>query len=179
MKRKVLFLCTKNSARSQMAEAILIHRGSANFIAYSAGSNPAQAIHPFALEVLGNAGFDMSEKNPKPMDEYIGEDFDFIITLCDKMKEECPVFPGKPILGHWGMPDPVEYEGTEEERIRYFEQTMNDIAERINLFLSLPIEKLDRLALELKPNFCTKSLRRFSGAASRTPTSGGPWVLLN
>jgi protein-tyrosine-phosphatase len=133
-----------------MAEAILNYRGGGNFIAYSAGSKPAKEIHPLALKVLIDAGFDMSGKMPKPMEGYLAEEFFFIITLCDRMREECPVFPGKPILAHWGMPDPTTCEGTEGEQQKCFEQTLNDISERISLFLSLPMEKLDRMALELQ-----------------------------
>jgi len=133
-----------------MAEAILNYRGRDNFIAYSAGSRPAGAIHPLALKVLTDAGFDMSGKMPKRMEEYLNEDFAFIITLCDRMKEECPIFPGKPILAHWGMPDPAEFAGAEEEKLKFFEKTMSDISERLSLFLSLPMEKLDRMALELR-----------------------------
>lgn len=150
MKRKVLFLCTKNSARSQMAESILNYRGSDNFIAYSAGSNPANEIHPLTFKALTYAGFDMTGKRPKSMQEYINGEFDFIITLCDRMKENCPIFPGQPILAHWGMPDPVEFEGTEQEKLKFFEKTINEISQRITLFLNLPMAKLDRMALELK-----------------------------
>lgn len=150
MRKKVLFLCTGNSTRSQMAEAVLNHRGSDNFIAYSAGSNPANEIHPLAFKVLSHTGFDMTGKRPKSMEEYINEKFDFIITLCDRMKENCPIFPGQPILAHWGMPDPADFEGTDEEKLKFFEKTINEISQRITLFLNLPMEKLDRMALELK-----------------------------
>ncbi len=150
MKKKVLFLCTKNSARSQMAEAVLNYRGRDNFIAYSAGSQPAEEIHPFALELLTKIGFDMAGKKPKSMNLYANEEFDFIITLCDKMKEDCPIFPGQPILAHWGMPDPADFEGNDQEKRKFFEKTMNEISHRISLFLNIPMSKLDRMALELK-----------------------------
>lgn len=150
MKRKVLFLCTKNSARSQMAEVILNYRGNDRFNAYSAGSNPASEINPFAVKVLANAGFDLLNKRPRSMDEYINDEFDFIITLCDRMKEDCPVFPGQPILAHWGMPDPADFDGTEEEKQKVFEKTVKEISNRMTLFLNIPMEKLDRMALELK-----------------------------
>lgn len=150
MSYKILFLCTRNSARSQMAEAIVNHKGDDRFMAFSAGSYPAEAIHPIALEVLNNSGFDMNGKRPKTMDVYKAMDFDFVITLCDSIKETCPIFPGHPIYAHWGMPDPAEYQGTIDEKRRFFKKTQMEIANRINLFLSLPFEKLDRLALELK-----------------------------
>lgn len=150
MKRKVLFLCTKNSARSQMAKAVLNFRGSNNFIAYSAGSNPANEIHPLAVKVLTKSGFDMTNKGPKSMEKYINEEFDFIITLCDRMKEDCPIFLDLPILAHWGMPDPADFEGTEEEKLKFFENALNEISQRITLFINIPIEKLGRMALEFK-----------------------------
>lgn len=150
MKYKILFLCAKNSARSQMAEAILNHHADDRFVAYSAGSNPDKMIHPMAVEVLTNAGFDMTDKKPKAMAEYKNMAFDFVITLCDSLKETCPVFPGHPICAHWGMPDPAEFQGDDDEKLRIFSKTMLEIVHRINLFLILPFEKIDRLALELK-----------------------------
>lgn len=150
MKYKVLFLCTKNSARSQMAEAVLNHKAEDRFVAYSAGSHPADVIHPIAFEILTNSGFDVAGQKTKSMDEYKDMDFDFIITLCDSMKETCPVFHGHPIYAHWGMPDPAEFQGANEEEIRFFKKTLLEITQRINLFLNLPFDKLNRLALELK-----------------------------
>lgn len=150
MTYKVLFLCAKNSARSQMAEAILNNKAGDLFVAYSAGSYPADQIHPLAYSVLTNSGYDMTGKHPKSMEEYIGENFDFIITLCDSMKETCPVFPGQPIYAHWCMPDPAEFTGTNEEMSRFFKKTLLEITNRIHLLINLPFEKLDRLALEAK-----------------------------
>ena len=148
MKRKVLFLCTSNSARSQMAEAILNYRGGDRFVALSAGSEPTEEIHPLAVKVLSDAGYDMSGKSPKSLQKFIHEDFDFIITLCDRMKEICPVFPGQPILAHWGFPDPADFEGEELKKLQVFQKTMMGISQRISLFLNLPMEKLDRMMLE-------------------------------
>lgn len=150
MKYKVLFLCTRNSARSQMAETILDFRGNNSFDAYSAGSMPAEEIHPIARDVLTNSGFDMIGKRPKNMSEYSDMDFDFIITLCDSMKETCPVFPGQPIYAHWGMTDPADVQGMDDEILKFFKKTMLEINHRITLFLNLPMDKLDRLALEQK-----------------------------
>lgn len=150
MKRKVLFLCTKNSARSQMAEAVLNYRGRDNFIVYSAGSSPDNEIHPIAIKVLTQLDFDMTGKIPKSIEEYINDEFDFVITLCDRMKENRPIFPGKPILAHWDMPDPADSEGTEEEKTKFFEKTVKEISQRITLFLNLPMEKLDKMDLANK-----------------------------
>ena len=149
-KRKVLFLCLKNSARSQMAEAVLNRRDPDRFIAYSAGSEAAEEIHPFAYALLTSTGFDMTGKAPKNMEAFYHVNFDFIITLCDSMKEKCPVFPGMPIYAHWGMPDPAEFQGTEEETRHFFKKTLLEITQRINLLVSLPMEKLDRTTLERK-----------------------------
>lgn len=150
VKYKVLFLCNKNSARSQMAEAVLNQKASDSFIAFSAGSEPADMIHPLALQVLEDDGFDMSGKKPISLNEYIGKEFDFVITLCDSFKETCPTFPGHPVYAHWGLPDPSEFEGTYEDKLQFFKKTLMEITQRIILFLNIPIEKLDRLALELK-----------------------------
>lgn len=150
MKYKVLFLCTKNSARSQMAETILNYRGNDKFDAYSAGSMPAGEIHPMARDVLTNSGFDLTRNRPKNMSEYSDMDFDFVITLCDSMKETCPIYSGQPIYAHWGMPDPTDAQGMDDEVLKYFKKTMLEINQRISLFISLPIDKLDRLALEQK-----------------------------
>lgn len=152
MKRKVLFLCVKNSSRSQMAEILLNYRGGDRFEAVSAGSRPVSSIYPLTLRLMEKSGFDLTGKRPKSINEYINEEFDFIITLCDKMKEECPVFPGQPIFAHWGTLDPEDFEGTEEEKYRQVEKALLEIANRVNLFINLPIEKLDRMALELKVN---------------------------
>jgi arsenate reductase len=131
-----------------MAEAIMNHKGREWFTAYSAGSDPADEIHPMALEVMTKAGFNMTGHRPKPMDMFKASHFDFVITLCDTMKETCPVFPGQPVYAHWGMPDPAAYQGTAEEQRRFFRQTMLELTKRITLFVSLPLEKLDRMALE-------------------------------
>jgi protein-tyrosine-phosphatase len=148
MKRTVLFLCIQNSARSQMAEAILNYRGGDRFQAFSAGVRPAGEVHPLAVRAMTEAGYDMSGKHPKHMNEFTEKNVDFVITLCDRMKEECPVFPGQPVVAHWGLPDPADAEGTDDEKLQAFRKTMIEIAERVSLFLSLPMEKLDRLALE-------------------------------
>lgn len=148
MKKSVLFLCTSNSARSQMAEAILKDKNSEVFDSYSAGSNPANSVHPLAVEAMRKVEIDLSEKKTTSLESIMDKHFDFIITLCDKMKEECPNFPGQPIVAHWGMPDPAAYEGSDDERLAYFVKTRNEIANRITLFINIPMDKLDRIALE-------------------------------
>lgn len=148
MERKVLFLCTKNSARSKMAEAILNDKAGDKFIAYSCGSNPAKEINTYAVKAMEQIKLDIKDKKPESMEKYIEDDFDFVITLCDKMKEACPSFPGNPIVAHWGMQDPVDANGSEEDTMKMFAKTRNEIARRIELFISIPIDKLERLIIE-------------------------------
>ncbi|MBC8059688.1 MAG: arsenate reductase ArsC [Clostridiaceae bacterium] len=147
MMKKVLFLCIKNSARSQMAEGILNSKAGDRFEAYSAGSKPSEYINRFAIKVMQEADVDLSEGMPELAEKYLDVNFDFVITLCDKMKEQCPHFPGDPIVAHWGMPDPDEFQGSDEEKLKEFRKTRNEIFNRIVLFISLPMEKLDRLSI--------------------------------
>lgn len=133
-----------------MAEAVLNQLGRDRFVAFSAGSDPADEIHPLACKVLSRAGFDMTGKRPKSLKEFLTEDFDFVITLCDRMKENCPIFPGQPIFAHWGSPDPADFKGEEEEKTRLFDKTFMEISQRVSLFINLPMEKLDRMALEIR-----------------------------
>jgi len=146
---RLLFLCTGNSARSQMAEAILNDRGEGRFKAESAGSKPAARVNPLAIETLREHGIEWQGHPPRTVDGLERESWDFVITVCDKAKESCPIFPGQPVLAHWGMPDPAETVGAEAAR-RAFRDAYVLIARRIDLLLALPIEKLDRLALEAK-----------------------------
>ena len=150
MRKKILFLCTQNSARSQMAEAIVNSKASDIFIGYSAGSSPAEKINPYAIEAMKEVGIDISKHKTKSVLEFIGEDFDFIITLCDKMKNECPSFSNDAIRVHWGISDPRDFNGNHEETIKYFKRVRNEISNRINLLLSLPMEKLDKASLSEK-----------------------------
>lgn len=150
MKKKVLFLCTGNSARSQMAEAILNSKKGDKFIAFSAGTKPADGINPLAVKAMMHMKIDISSKKPKPVEVFASEEFDFIITLCDKGKEQCISYVGKPIFAHWALPDPADFEGTEKERMRQFDDLLKQLVTRINLFINLPLEKLERLALEAK-----------------------------
>lgn len=148
-KMKILFLCTHNSARSQMAEAILKHhKSNTHFEAYSAGSEPALRINPLAVKAMQEVGIDISANKPKLMTDLLEEDFDFVITVCDKMKEKCPVYPGQPVYAHWGSADPSDAKGDDAQKLKFTEEIRNEIASRINRFLNLPFEKLERAALE-------------------------------
>ena len=145
---RVLFLCTGNSARSQMAEKILNRKGRGKFVAESAGSHPAAHVNPLAVEALERHGYFWTGGRPRGLDGLADQDWDFVITVCDRAKEACPFFPGQPVIAHWGMPDPAAVEGTEDERRRAFDDTLLTISRRLDLFLALPVEKLSRLALE-------------------------------
>ena len=145
---RILILCTGNSARSQIAEALLARKGADRFQVASAGSRPAGRVNPFAVKVLAEAGIDWSGRSPKGLEGLDREPWDFVITVCDRAKEACPIFPGQPIMAHWGMPDPAEVEGEDETKLRAFRDTLMVLNRRIDLLLALPMEKLDRLRLE-------------------------------
>ncbi|BET67357.1 arsenate reductase ArsC [Opitutales bacterium ASA1] len=140
---KVLFLCTGNSARSILAEHILRARSRGRFEVFSAGSHPAGAVNPFALQVLQEQRIDTSGARSKSWDELRGIAFDFVITVCDKAKETCPVWPGQPVIAHWGSPDPAAAEGDDEAKLRVFRDVANQIAARINIFCAFRDEQLD------------------------------------
>jgi arsenate reductase (thioredoxin) len=148
----VLFLCTGNSARSILAESLLNNLGKGRFRAYSAGSHPAGQINPFALELLEKNDFPTGELRSKPWDEFAQPDspqLDFVITVCDKAAGEvCPVWPGQPMSAHWGIPDPVALEGSDEQKRHAFVDAMNQLQRRICMFVSLPFDKLDRMKLQ-------------------------------
>jgi arsenate reductase len=147
----VLFLCTGNSARSILAESILNKDGQARFRAFSAGSHPKGEVHPLALKVLESYGYPALGARSKSWDEFAAADapvMDFVFTVCDNAAGEvCPVWPGQPVTAHWGIEDPAAAEGTELERERAFVQAFRYLRNRVTAFLSLPIAKLDRLAL--------------------------------
>jgi arsenate reductase len=148
----VLFLCTGNSARSILAEAILNHRGKGLFQAYSAGSHPAGRIHPFALKQLESAGLPVEGLRSKSWDEFAkpgAPKMNFVFTVCDSAAAEiCPVWPGQPVTAHWGIPDPAAATGSPDEIARAFRDAFVNLGRRIDLFLSLPMEKLDALAVK-------------------------------
>ena len=148
----VLFLCTGNSARSIMAEAILNRKGRPNFIAYSAGSHPKAAIHPAALRQLEIAKLPTTGLHTKSWDEFArpgAPHLDFVFTVCDKAaKEVCPIWPGQSMTAHWGIPDPAVVEGSQEQIDRAFLDAFTILDRRINLLLALPLSSLDKLAIK-------------------------------
>jgi arsenate reductase len=150
----VLFLCTGNSARSILAEAVLNHRGGGRFRAYSAGSHPVGRVNPGALEVLAQARLPVEGLRSKSWDEFAAPGappLDFVFTVCDNAASEvCPVWPGQPVTAHWGLPDPAAVNGTAAERQKAFRDTYVALERRISLFTSLPISGLDQLALSRK-----------------------------
>ena len=147
---RVLFLCTGNSARSQIAEAVLNRKGAGRFLAESAGSNPAARVNPYAVEVLRDGGIDWKGHQPRGLTALDRVCWDFVITVCDRAREACPVFPGQPVLAHWGMPDPAAVEGDETAKRAAFLDALTLISRRIDLLLALPVEKLERLAVEAR-----------------------------
>ena len=148
----VLFLCTGNSARSILAEAFLNRRGAPNFRAYSAGSHPTGRVNPNAIQQLRSAGLPTNGLRSKSWDEFAkpgAPRMDFVFTVCDSAAAEvCPVWPGQPITAHWGVADPAAVAGSQEEIARAFRDAFVTLGRRIELFLSLPIEKLDALAVK-------------------------------
>ena len=151
---KVLFLCTHNSARSILAEAILNHIGTGRFKAWSAGSSPRenQQPNPLGLQVLKSAGIAIDGLRSKSWDEFAGADapqMDLVITVCDNAAGEvCPYWPGQPATAHWGYPDPSDVEGTEAQRLEAFRQTLHVMKRRLDILLSLPREKLAKTLLQ-------------------------------
>lgn len=145
---KILFLCTGNSARSIFGEYLIRRICPGRFESFSAGSYPARRVNPYALRVLSDLYYiDAGGARSKSWEEFKGIEFDFVITVCDNARESCPVWPGQPIVAHWGVPDPALAEGTEQEILREFRQAALLLQRRIELFCSLPFEKLDRLKL--------------------------------
>jgi len=147
----VLFLCTGNSARSILAEAYLNAMGRGRFMAYSAGSHPGGKVNPLALQLLQRNRIDTSGLRSKSWDEFArpgAPALDFVFTVCDNAAGEmCPIWPGQPISAHWGVQDPAAVEGSEDVKRRAFLRAFTELSARINLFLALPMEKLDRMAL--------------------------------
>jgi arsenate reductase len=148
----VLFICTGNSARSIMAEAILNHKGRANFTAYSAGSRASGIVRPEALKQIELAHLPTKGLRSKNWDEFAKSGtpkMNFVFTVCDNAaKEVCPVWPGQPMTAHWGVPDPASVEGTPEQIEKAFRETFMILDRRINLLLCLPLASLDSLAIK-------------------------------
>ncbi|MEM9342273.1 MAG: helix-turn-helix domain-containing protein [Pseudomonadota bacterium] len=151
-KYRVLFICTGNSARSIFAESILRSEAADRFVAYSAGTKPRSELNPYALDVLEQKGHDTSVLNAKNVSVYQGADapvFDFVFTVCNQAaNEECPAWTGQPVSAHWGMPDPAKVDGTDAEKSLAFQHAYGALLNRIKAFAALPIEALDRIALQ-------------------------------
>jgi arsenate reductase (thioredoxin) len=145
---RVLFLCTGNSARSQMAEAALNQRGGGRFVAESAGSAPAARVNPFALDALRDAGIRWQGHPPRGLDALEREQWDIVITVCDHAREACPIFPGHPVVAHWGMTDPAAVEGDFERKQQAFRQALQLINQRLDPLLALPAGLLERPVLQ-------------------------------
>ena len=150
----VLFLCTGNSARSVMAEAIMNYKGRPNFTAYSAGSHPSGRVRPEAIAQRQSARLSTNGLRSKSWDEFAKPDapkLDFVFTVCDNAaKEVCPIWPGQPLTAHWGVPDPAAVQGTEEQIEKAFRDAFFMLDRRISLFLNLPLGALDTLAIKKK-----------------------------
>jgi arsenate reductase len=150
----VLFLCTGNSARSIMAEALLNAIGRGRFKAYSAGSHPKGEVHPLTLDLIGKNRLPVADLRSKSWDEFAkpgAPRLDFVFTVCDNAAGEvCPVWPGQPMTAHWGIPDPAAVEGAEDNRRKAFFTAYNQLSNRLSIFVNLPLVNLDRLALQKK-----------------------------
>jgi protein-tyrosine-phosphatase len=148
----VLFLCTGNSARSILGEAILNNMGKGKFTAYSAGSMPKGEVNPHALALLQRLGFESNGLRSKSWEEFAGSgapQLDFIFTVCDNAANEvCPVWPGQPMTAHWGVPDPAAVEGSEADIARAFRDAFMALQRRIELFANLPVKSLNRMSLK-------------------------------
>lgn len=143
LRAKILILCTGNSARSIIAEYLLRQKGGERFEVFSAGAKPTGRVNPLAQWVLQDRyGIDASDARSKSWDEFKNVAFDYIITVCDHAREMCPVWPGKPVLAHWGSPDPAAVEGSVEQKQRAFVEVAAQIARRADLLIALPAEKL-------------------------------------
>lgn len=148
----VLFLCTHNSARSVLGEALASTHPSGRFVGYSAGSTPGTQVNPFAAEIANELGYDNSKLRSKNWDEFALPDapkMDFIITVCDNAAGEvCPVWPGNPATAHWGFPDPSQVSGSDIDKRRAFRDVMTGLKKRIDMLGALPLEKLDGMSIQ-------------------------------
>jgi len=166
-KFNILFLCTGNSARSVMAEAILNRLGMGKFRAYSAGSHPKGQVHPETIRLLQGLHYDTSSVRSKSWSEFADPGaplLDFVFTVCDNAAgETCPVWPGQPMTAHWGIPDPAEATGTAAEKALAFKDAYRMLERRIGIFTSLPLRSLDRLSLQNK----LREIGRIDGATAK------------
>jgi arsenate reductase (thioredoxin) len=167
----VLFLCTGNSARSIMAEAILNKLGAGKFRAFSAGSQPKGWVHPETLRLLQSLGYDTSRFGSKSWSEFADPGaplLDFVFTVCDNAAgETCPVWPGQPMTAHWGVPDPAEAKGSAAEIALAFKDSYRMLNQRIGIFTSLPLRALDQLSLQQK----LREIGRLEGATAKAPAA--------
>lgn len=149
---KVLFLCTHNSARSILAESAMNRLGQGKFLGYSAGSQPSGRVHPYAIDLLRELGYEVEDLRSKTWDEFTEPDapqFDFIFTVCDAAADEvCPIWPGHPVSAHWGTADPSRIEGAPAAQRRAFAETLQIMSDRIRKFIDLPFERLDQETLK-------------------------------
>jgi arsenate reductase len=134
---RVIFVCGGNSARSQMAEAILRREGGGDFASFSAGVWPKDDVHPMTIQVLAEIGIDIRNAQSKSVAEFLDQRFDYVVTVCDRARESCPVFPGAEQSMHWGLDDPAEATGTEAERLAVFRRVMTEVAVRMRTFIEL------------------------------------------
>ena len=149
-----LFLCTANSARSILAEAILNREGRGQFRAFSAGSSPRGEVHPYALDFLRNQNHDVADLRSKSWEEFAGDsapEMHFVFTVCDNAAgETCPIWPGQPMTAHWGVPDPAASGGSEAEQRQAFAEAYRQLNNRISAFVNLPLRSLDQMALKTR-----------------------------
>jgi arsenate reductase (thioredoxin) len=166
----VLFLCTGNSARSIIAEAILNKVGQGKFQVYSAGSQPKGQVNPHTIQLLQGLGYDTSGFRSKSWNEFAKPDapaLDFVFTVCDNAAgETCPFWPGQPMTAHWGVPDPAEAQGSAAEIALAFKDAYRMLFQRIGIFTALPLRSLDKLSLQAK----LKEIGRITGAVAKEPT---------
>src|SRR6266852_5013027 len=168
---RVLFLCTGNSARSVFSEYFLRKLGGKQFESYSAGASPSGVVNPYTLKVLRERfGIDASDARSKSWQEFENVKFDFVITLCDKARETCPVWPGQPIIAHWGVEDPAAFAGSPEATERFFYDVARILHRRVQLLTSLPLEKLSRLKVEK----LTRDIGKGDAAKVEQVTGGEP-----
>ena len=163
----VLFLCTGNSARSIMAEALLNRLGAGKFRAFSAGSHPAGKVNPLTLSILRKTNYDVSKLRSKSWEEFTAPGapkLDFVFTVCDDAANEvCPIWPGQPMTAHWGLPDPAKAQGNDAERAFAFDDCMRMLNQRISIFVNLPLDKLSKLSLQ-------KQLDEIGGLRRQAPS---------
>lgn len=140
---RVLFVCTGNSARSQIAEAVLLRIGGADFEVFSAGTEP-RGINPYTIRVLQDAGIDWSRARSKSVEEFLGQSFDYVVTVCDRARQTCPVFPGTHNTLHWGLEDPAEVEGSDAEKLAAFQRTYMEVTQRIRPLVEVALRAAGR-----------------------------------